>query len=433
MLSFNEALLQFIWQHRLLKPVQFYTNLGNEVRIVHPGSLNRNAGPDFFNAQIRLGGIALAGNVELHLRSSDWLRHRHDRDRSYDRIILHVVYEHDLELQQNTDHSVEVLELKPLIDQKTLDSYAHLAGSREKLACSGQLPQVSDLHFTAWLERMAIERLEEKTARIERWFAEFQGDYTRTFYTALLRSFGFGVNAVPFELVARRLPVQLLLKHADNLTQLEALLLGISGLLENELQDKYLRGLQNEFEFLRHKYTLSPLSRGIFKFSRLRPANFPTVRLAQLAALVHHNSRLISAPQEFGSRAVLMAALGVPAQGYWKQHYTMDGAAMGRELCLGSASAESLIINAFAPFLFFYSKKLGKPALSDLSLQLLQGSAFEANMKSRLFTAKKSLLATAADSQGLIHLYDHYCSKKQCLKCGIAASVLRSARLSEMR
>jgi hypothetical protein len=427
MLKFSEALLQFIWQHRLLKPVPFITRSGNEAVVLKPGTLNRHAGPDFFNAQIGLNGVVLAGNIEIHLKTSDWLKHRHEQDRSYDHIILHVVYEHDMDLAQNTDHQVEVLELKSLIEPKTLEEYRLLAESQEKLPCASQLKQVNDLKFTAWMERMAIERLEEKTKRIEDLFNTVRSDYTQVFYAILLRNFGFHVNALPFELLAKYLPVHLLLKHADNLLQLEALLLGVAGFLENPFHDKYMQSLQNEFEYLKNKYRLNVLNREIFKFSRLRPANFPTLRLVQMAALIHANTKLITAPQELRSTAQIKKALQVTLQGYWQHRYLPDGKETEQELGLGEASAEGIIVNTFAPFFFFYSKKLIKPGYADLALDLLQDAGFEANAKSRLFSAKKDVLLNAADSQGIINLYDHYCSKKQCLSCGIAAALLNPA------
>lgn len=396
--------------------------------MVNPGSLNRHSGPDFFNAQIRLNGLLLVGNVEIHVRTSDWLKHGHGGDKNYDNIILHAVYEHDADLVQNAHHQVEVLELRPLIEQRTLEEYRLLAESREKLPCARQLKQVSDLNFTAWMERMAIERLEEKTKRIEGLFNKFQGDYTQVFYTLLLRNFGFHVNALPFELLAKHLPVQLLLKHADNLLQLEALLLGAAGFLDTPFNDKYMRALQNEFDHLGSKYRLQAMNSGIFKFSRLRPANFPTLRLVQLAALIHTNAGLLTAPQEFYTAAQIKQALQVKLQGYWQNRYLPDGEHTERELALGAAAAEGIVVNTFAPFFFFYAKKLLKPGYADLALDLLQGAAFEINAKTRLFGAKQELLVNAADSQGIINLYDHYCSKKQCLSCGVAASLLNPAR-----
>ncbi|WP_317899278.1 DUF2851 family protein [Aurantibacillus circumpalustris] len=425
MLNFNEELLQFIWRNKLLKPKPLISRSGNEVIILKQGELNLDAGPDFFNAQIKIDNIVLVGNVEIHIKTSDWLKHKHQNDKSYDTIILHAVYEHDVDLLQNTNNNVEVLELKDLIDEKTLLAYEHLSSAKTKLPCAGQLKDVNELKFTSWMERMTIERLEEKVKRIESIFQFYGGDYTQTFYTCLLRSFGFKVNAVPFELLAKQLPVQILLKHADNLLQLEALMLGVSGLLENQFEDKYVQGLQNEFEHLKNKYNLIPLEKEIFKYSKLRPANFPNVRLLQLAQLIYSNKEIFLAPQNKTSYKDLMKVLQIKSEGYLKNHYKLGGAETSKEVSLGIASIESLIINTFAPFFFFYSKKLGKPEYTDASVELLTRCKMESNAKTKLFDSRKSSLTNSAASQGIINLYDNYCVSRKCLKCGIAAAILR--------
>jgi hypothetical protein len=423
--KFSEELFQFIWKHRLLRPGRLFTKSGLEIEIIKPGDLNLNSGPDFFNAQIKLNELLLAGNIELHLKTSDWLKHNHQLDGNYNNIILHVVYEHDLELDQNKNNNVEVLELKTAIDEKTIKAYEQMSANKHKLACSGQLKLVSDIPFISWMERMTIERLEEKVKRMEHLFRFYDGDYVQTFYTCLLRNFGFKVNALPFELIAKQLPASLLLKHADNLLQLEALLLGISGLLEDQFENAYIRNLQNEFHYLKNKYQLKPLKNELFKFSKLRPANFPTLRLAQFARLIHSNNRIISSPYSFESHEELMKILTVKTDGYWKTRYKMDGKEQDNDLSFGKSSAENVIINTFAPFLFFYSKKLGKPELGDRALGLLETCSAEINSKTKLFEVKKSLLSNAASSQAVVNLYDNYCIPRRCLNCGIAVSLLK--------
>ena len=424
MLRFNEELLQFMWRYKLLKPLPFITTAGNEVSVLKQGELNLDAGPDFFNAQIRLNNIVLVGNIEVHVRTSDWLRHGHERNKSYDTIILHVVYEHDLELNQNVRNNVEVLELKNLLDEKTMEAYEKLVTTKTKLPCAGQLKNLDEIKFISWMERMTIERLEEKTKRIEQLFETFGGDYTQTFYTSLLRSFGFKVNAQPFELLAKQLPVNIILKHSDNLLQLEALFLGMSGLLENQFKDKYIRALQNEFEHLKNKYRLNPLQKELFKFSRLRPANFPNVRLVQFASLANSAKEIFSSPQKLNNYTALMDALQIKPEGYWKNHYTAGGKVSAKDLSFGKASAENVIINTFAPFFFFYSKKLAKPEYTDATIELLNKCKMEVNSKTKLFDVRKSSLINAAGSQAVVNLYDNYCVSRKCLKCGIAAALL---------
>ncbi len=425
MLKFNEELLQFLWQHKLLKPLPLITVSGKEITIVKNGELNKDSGPDFFNAQIKIENVTLVGNIEVHIKTSDWLKHKHQEDKNYDTIILHVVYEHDTDLAQNKNNNVEVLELKNLIAENTIESYTKLSTSKEKIPCSNQLATLNDLKFISWLQRMTIERLEGKVKLIEEHFKSVNGDYAQTFYVMLLRNFGFKVNNLPFELLSKNLPITTLLKHSDNLLQLEAILLGTSGLLNDQFEDKYIRQLQNEYDYLKNKYQIIPLNKEVFKFSKLRPANFPTIRLAQFARLINSKPGLFIAPYDFSNYEEIVLAFKINLDGYWKNHYNMDGNVTSKDLTLGLTSIESLIINTFAPFYFFYSKRTGKEEMGHLAIELLNKCDFEQNVKTKLFLNKKAVLKTAADSQGTIHLFDNYCSKKACLKCGVAAALLK--------
>lgn len=425
MLKPSEDLIQFIWKHQLLKPLPLVSASGADIEILNPGELNLDAGPDFFNGKIRVNGTILAGNIEAHVKSSDWLKHKHGGNRAYDTIILHVVYEHDLELHQNQVNHVEVLELKNLIAVKTLENYEQLCEAEVSLPCSSQLKTLDNLKWFVWLERMAVERLEEKVQRVEALFQSFDNDYARTLFALLLRNFGFNVNALPFELLAKHLPLTLLLKHGDSLLQLEALLFGMSGLLDGQFGDKYARTLQNEFEYLKTKYRLVPMDKDIFKFSKMRPANFPTLRLAQLAQLINDKPALISGFQNHRTFAELKALLQVRPGGYWEHHYLLDGNSQNRSLSFGEGSAENIIINTFAPFYFFYARKTGKQAYADHALSLLNDCRAETNSKTRLFDQKKEVIKTGADTQGIINLYNNYCKSRRCLKCGVAAALLK--------
>lgn len=426
MLNFNEELLQFIWHYKILKPLPFYSISGKPIIILKFGDLNNDAGPDFFNAQIKIDNITLIGNIELHLKTSDWLKHKHQNNPSYDTIILHVVYEHDIEIAQNTAHNVEVVELKNFIEEKTILNYLGLINSKTDLPCAKQLKNVNDLQFSSWLQRMAVERLEVKLERIENLFGQFNGDYSQTFYTLLLSNFGFKVNSLPFELLAKHLPLTVLLKHADNLMQLEALLLGCSGFFNEQFNDKYICELQNEFEYLQAKYSLIPLSKFIFKFNKMRPANFPTVRLAQFALLIHQQSQFLLNPQSYIDFKSVLNCLKLESDNYFKNHYKPDGNKITNNIVFGEVSKENVIINTIAPFFFFYSKKTFQPNFSDYALEFLARCGVEKNKKTKLFPGKQAILKNASDSQGIINLYDNYCSKKQCLKCGIGIYILKS-------
>jgi hypothetical protein len=422
--SVKEDLLQFAWQHKLLKPGPLYSISGKEISIIKQGELNRDSGPDFFNARIRVNNIILAGNIEVHVKTSDWLKHNHQTDKSYDNIILHLVYQNDAEIEQNTEYNVEVVELKKLLPEHLLKGYQSLINSGQRLACNAQLAAVNEITFTSWMQRMLIERMETKIAWIEKLFESFEGNYAQTFYTVLLRNFGFKVNALPFEILSKHLPVNLLVKHSDNLLQLEALLLGTAGLLDKQFEHPYVLNLQNEFSYLKNKYQIIPMSGELFKFSRLRPANFPTLRLAQFAQLIHFRPQLIQSPQAYMNAKHLIKLLDIQPANYWQHHYNLNGSKNERSLCFGKNSKENIVINTFAVFFFFYSRKTGLEEFRDLSLVLLEECSFEQNTKTKLFSEKKQLLKSAADSQAAIHLHDNYCVKKNCLRCGIAAAVL---------
>lgn len=275
------------------------------------------------------------------------------------------------------------------------------------------------------MQRMAVERLEYKTRWIEQLFESFHGDYSQTFYTVLLRNFGFKTNALPFEILSKHLTANVLLKHADNQFQVEALLFGTAGMLDEQFEDRYILKLQNEYSYLKNKYQLIPLNKELFKFSRLRPANFPTLRLAQFARLVHSKTRLFFSPYSLSNVEQIKNALKIEPEGYWKNHYRLEGEATNSDLSFGKNSIENILINTFATFLFFYARKTGLAEYEDLSLGILESCGFESNAKTKLFTAKKQSLKSAADSQGAVHLHDNYCTKRKCLSCGIAADVLK--------
>ncbi len=418
----SEDLLQFIWQYRLLKPIPLITASGKELSVLRQGELNRDSGPDFFNAQINLGGLVLAGNIELHVRSSDWHRHGHHNDDAYSTIILHVVYVND-EAEHN---AFELLELKPYISEAVLEKYKDFEKPGNKIPCSALLGQVNDFAFTSWAERMAVERLETKMEDLDAMFNVCKGDYLQVFYVLMLRNFGFKVNSLPFEMLALQLPLNILLRHRENEKQIQALLLGMAGMLDEHFREHELHKVQNEFEFLKVKYGLVPLDKKLFKFARTRPANFPGLRLAQFAALVCKSTTLLTRPTHCLAYNDLLNALMVSPQGYWSRHYSAGGEATHKDLTVGLLSAENIIINTIAPFLFYYGRKHKQEALEQQALHLLETCGFENNIKTKLFSAKKPVLNSASTSQGLIHLFNHYCSKKGCLKCGIGASILKT-------
>lgn len=419
-----EELLHFIWNFKLFKPQPLLSVTGASIKIFHPGELNKDAGPDFFNAKIEVEGLTLVGNIEIHVNSSDWIKHGHEKDKSYDNIILHVVYNHDKVIPQNAKHNVEVLELKNYLDEDLLKKYNALVTSNYDLPCSKQIKDVEPLKLENWLQRMLIERLEYKTNYIRHIFGASQNDFSSTLYWMLARNFGFKVNAEPFELLAKHLPLNILLKHSSNLFQLEALLYGSAGFLSKSYKAKYLQQLQNEYEFLKGKYKLKELDASIWKFLRLRPANFPTVRLWQFAMVIHKCPELFSLPENYNSIETLNRAISFPHTGYFSDHYKLDGPSVSKIKGIGKSSTENIILNTVAPFLFFYGQQTGQQKYIDAAVECYEKLPFEDNVKTRRFTKAGLKFKNAAESQAIIQLFDNYCKNIRCLNCGVASHLL---------
>lgn len=426
----KEEYLQFIWQHLLFRPGQLRTASGKTLELLHPGELNRDSGPDFFNARIRIGGITLAGNVEVHVLSSDWLRHGHQNDRAYNNLILHVVFRHDAQLEQNTTYNVEVLELKDRVSEELISRCADLLASKAALPCASQLVNCPEQVFADMLTLKLEERLEQKSRQIAGQLVFQDGHYTQTYYALLLRHFGFNLNAQAFELLSRALPLNILLRHANDLLQLEALLLGTAGLLDQELVEEYPLRLKQEFAFLSAKYGLKPVESSLLRYSRTRPNNFPDLRLAQFAALLHQSPELLQAPQEHTGYKLLLKKLSVRAGPYWQSHYRLQLPSEKPTGRIGSASAELLIINCLVPFLVYYAKSQHRMEFREKALELLTDCSFENNRKTRLYRAMAGQFRSAAQSQACVQLYDSWCSKKRCLQCSVAAALLKPKALS---
>lgn len=426
----KEEYLQFIWQHLLFKQGQLRTVSGKPLEVLQTGELNRDSGPDFFNARIRIGGITLAGNVEVHVHSSDWLRHGHQNDRAYNTLILHVVFRHDAQLEQNTTHNVEVLELKDRVSEELIRRCKGLLASKAALPCASQLADCPTQIFDEVLSLRLEERLEQKSRQIAGQWVYLGNHYTQTYYSLLLRHFGFNLNAQAFELLARALPLTILLRHANDLMQLEALLLGTAGLLEQKLDEDYPLQLRKEFAFLSAKYGIKPLESSLLRYSRTRPNNFPDLRLAQFAALIHQSPEMLQAPQAYTEYKVLLERFQLRAGPYWQQHYRLQRPSVKPTGQIGSASAELLIINCLVPFLIYYAQAQHQPNYREKALALLNACSFENNRKTRLFHSRTAPFRSAAHSQGCLQLYDSWCRKKKCLQCNVAAALLKPKALS---
>ena len=422
----TEALLQFIWQHSLLSPADLQTTAREPLTIIHPGKLNRDSGPDFLEGRIKVGNTTLVGNIELHIKSGDWLKHGHQDDAAYHNLILHVVYEDDL---ADVAGNVPVLVIKDKIPAHVLAKYASLMGAKEQLPCSGQHDLVRDITKEGWLSRLLAERWEQKLTDWNVLLEHSAEDWRNLLYWRMAANFGFKTNATPFMLLARSIPLNVLGRHRENLRQIEALLFGQAGMLKGPFIDSYPESLQEEYNYLRRKYKLSPIATHLWKFLRMRPANFPTVRIAQFAMLIHKSEHLFSRIIETHSIKEIAPLLDVSASEYWNDHFTFDEAHdMPAPKKLGKASVQNIIINTIAPIQFLFASRQGVSDLGERSLELLEAVPAEKNNIITVWNNNGWEAANAAQSQALIQLYNNYCTHRRCLECTVGLNIIRSAR-----
>lgn len=419
----QERLLQFIWQYNLYRPAALYTVQKDAVQIIYGGTINTDAGPDFSSAKIKIGNTILAGNIELHVRTSDWLKHGHQADEAYKRLILHVVYEHDTTLEPG---GIPVLELKDHIPAYVLDQYTSLLQTTAPLPCARSLPAIKSIVKESWLSRLLVERWEKKLEGWQQELKQARNDWRTLLYWRMAANFGFKVNAAPFLLLAQSLPMQLLSKQ-HSLKQIESLIFGQAGMLDGTFSDDYPISLQEEFAYLKHKYNLQPIAGYLWKFMRLRPANFPSVRLAQFSALVHQSLHLFTSLSDYKSVSEIAALLNVTASEYWDTHYRFDELQMKKNVKrLGGDSVNNIIINTIAPVRFLYAYSQGLIAEQEAALSLLEALPAEDNNVMRLWADHDWKGLNAAQSQSMLQLYNHYCTNKRCLECALGLSIIRS-------
>jgi hypothetical protein len=423
----NEALLHTIWKYKLLGKNHFTGSKGETIEVITIGEHNQDSGPDFFNSRIRINDVLLVGNVEIHIKTSDWLKHDHQSNKAYDNLVLHVVYEHDRELVQNEQFNVSVLELKNFISPALLDQYNQLQVSKQVVACGKSISKVPDIIWSSWMDRLAVTRIEQKTAYIEHLFEYSNQHHEDALYILLCRNFGFKINNEAFELLGKSLPYSLLKKHADNLLQVEALLYGVAGFLDELFEDKYPKQLQNEFEFLKNKYQLHPLKKENWKFSKTRPVNFPTVRISQLAHLICNQQSLYHLIEQKPDLNDLEAFFECEPSSYWTTHFRFDRLSDESSKPLGNTAIQSIVINTIVPYLFFMSKHNLHSEYVDYALDLLAALPAEVNTKTKEFAQLGVKTLNALESQAQIQLLDSLCSKKACLHCNVAEFLLKSS------
>lgn len=419
----TEDLLHFIWKYKLLKPVPLFTTTNTELQIIKHGEHNTHAGPDFSNARIKLQDTEWAGTIEIHKRSSDWFLHNHHTNKAYDNVILHVVYEHDKEIHNSQQQPIACLELKHFLQDDVLHKYENLYQNKQAIPCGTLFNQVPDVVKHPWLERVLIERLENKTNFIAELYTLTKNNWDETFYLLLCKNFGFNTNADAFLQLGKSIPLTTLLKHSNAPQQIEALLFGQANLLHDSLKDNYAQNLFKEYSYLKHKYNLNPIPHQL-KFLRLRPLGFPTIRLAQLANFILKYQHTFSKIIEANSIKEIKNIFSVNVSDYWKTHYVFNEESISEEKPIGASSIENIIINTVCPLLFFYGKTKNNEALMEKAIAWYSQLKPEKNNITKQFEELAFKPQNAGHTQALIQLNNNYCSAKKCLQCGIGVFIL---------
>lgn len=422
----NEEFLHYLWKFGNFDTKNLLTTEGEPLQIIKKGIHNQDAGPDFSNARLQIGDTTWAGNVEIHTKASDWKKHNHQHDDSYDSIILHVVHENDQPIIRANGEAIPTLELKERIPESLYGKYLHLMANAQWIPCSNSFGEIDPFSRDNWLDRILVERLERKSGEILQNLKHLNNDLEEAFYVQLAGNFGFKINTEPFKRLARSLPYKIIAKHRYSLLQIEALLFGQAGLLEEEFVDDYPKQLKTEYQILKSKFQLNPIPGFNWKFLRTRPTNFPTIRLAQLAQVLHHNTNLFSSILEGKTVEDISGIFTVKASEYWDIHYNFDKSSKKSTKSLGQSAIQNIIINTIVPFLFVYANYKGNEALKEKAIQLLEELPPEKNNIINGFAEIGYKSTNAATSQAVIELKNEYCNHKKCLNCALSSQILKS-------
>jgi uncharacterized protein YciU (UPF0263 family) len=420
-----EEFIHYIWENRLFFIENLKTTDGEPLEIIDVGKRNRDSGPDFFNAKININNILWIGNVEIHKKASDWKKHKHISDKAYDNVILHVVEENDMQIYRNNGTQIATL-IMDWPDHYN-NNYLRLIKSRTWIPCQDQFHRIDAIFMKLCYHRLMIERLQDKTSQINNIMKKNQNNWNETFYQILARMLGFKINSVPFELLAKSVPLKILFKHKKNLFQLESLLFGASGMLDEEITgDNYYTELRKEFNFLRKKYKLKPIGSHLWKFMRLHPANFPSIRISQLAGIIYHSDGLFSKIITIENFNDLQKLFRVKASDYWNSHYKFNiTVPHSCSKVIGIASVNIIIINVVIPFLFVYGEEQNQFHLRDRALDFLEKLPPENNSIIRKWRKLGVNPQSAFETQALLQLKTIYCERKKCLNCQIGNKLIK--------
>jgi hypothetical protein len=419
----QEDFLHYIWKHKAFDTSNLKTTNNEVVTIKKLGQHNFNSGPDFFNAQIFIADQLWAGNVEIHIKSSDWYIHNHENDKAYDNVILHVVWEHDTEIFRNDNSEIPTLELKHYVNKNLIDSYKKLIQSKSWINCENSFSELNNFHLSNWLERLYIERLERKSADIQLLLKSSNNNWEAVLFKMLTKNFGLKINGESFLSLANSFDFSIVRKLQIESLDLEALLFGQADLINDDVQEVYYKDLQKRYEFLKQKFRLN--SQGVLplQFFRLRPPNFPTIRLSQLAMLYSQRTNLFSEVIALKTKEDVYKVFNIETSKFWKSHYTFSKKSKLTKKLLSKSFIDLLIINTIIPLQFSYAQAQGKP-IEDHVFNFMKQLNIEKNSIVSKFLDLKSIEKTALSSQALIQLKGQYCDKNKCLQCAIGNSLI---------
>jgi hypothetical protein len=431
----KEEFLHYLWKYSLYDPDKLVDNDGNKIVVIYPGEYNRDSGPDFFNARISIAGTLWAGNIEIHTKSSHFDNHGHQYDPAFNNVILHVVAENDRKVFNSMGD--ELLTAALAFDPALYEKYITLVNFPYIIACQNEIHKLDGMLIRHWLTSLVIERFENKSDSILNMFSETGNDWEETFYRLLIRYFGFRVNTEPFEMLARAIPFKVIRKHADNIFQIEALLFGTAGMLDEglfkeALSDEYYRNLIKEYKILSAKYSLQAIHGWLWKFSRLRPANFPTVRISQLAVMLSSTGGLFSKVLEVTDLHQLRTVFEVTASNYWDNHFVFGKKSRFVPKSTGAQATDIFLINAVIPAIFVFGKKRDYQNICERALMFLDQIKAEENIIIEEWKSAGIIAESAFYSQALIQLRNEYCRKRRCLDCQIGRKLISmGSRLKE--
>ena len=419
----HEDFLHFIYKNRLWKNGTELLTDNTPFEIIETGIHNHDSGPDFFNAKIKIDNLIHVGNVEIHVNASDWHKHHHDNDHAYDNVILHIIYNYDCDITLQNGRTLPTWEIS--FPQTIFNRYSDFKNNEKPIACSDYIDLVDDIHITMWMEKMAVERLEHKSEHIEEILKFTNGNWNETLYITIARNFGFNTNALPFEQLAMRTPLNVMLHNSDNLFTLEAIIFGQAGMLAHA-NDEYSQKLATEYSFQQKKYGISPIPLSMWKRSKIHPSNSPEIRLAQFAAVMQNFQSIIS--DILNNKFTASTFHNIMTSEYWKTHYSLDKqSAKCKQTKIGQQAIDTILINTIIPFSYIYGKTTDPNFNCEKIFDSMRAIKSESNRETRSFEGiSKIKCENAMDSQAILNLKKNYCDHKKCLNCNIGFQIMKA-------